>query len=625
MATLRELAEGLVGTRERPRDGVTPEVRDEVLDAVADEAQSVTFLSSAQESRDRLDLARHAAERERERPELAGWGLAGTLAAFLRLAGSSSGLAPGIVAALATALGGCVARRLWLRRRNWRRAAAAEQRWRDVLLLKVLEPYFIQRKNGRLADRLGLTVAGAGIRPTDYGHDPEYAVTSAAMRKVSDASRTITAGSIGISGPRGAGKSTILNKLDTRIDRGKPEQDIRVYVSAPVDYDAREFIIHLFTELCVKVLAEAPALSPMAAQTRRQLSTLRFLSTYSSSWALGLAGAPGSLAWTPSKQKAEQPAGLPAIVEQFRAYSGQAAEWARTPRDQSRGESGQSDGRVSDGRVIICIDEMDKIRDSDRAEQFLNSIKAIFDVPGCLYLVSISEDAMAVFASQTPAIKTAFDSAFDEIISVGPMTFEEAGKLLDLRVTGVPLPFLALCHVLAGGVPRELIRAARSLYQAAREAAQVDLAEMTKRLVKDRCEVMRQEAILQLGRSGAPPGILQPLYQQGWPGTELGGLAPGELTKAADALTRAAAGLASDEWRRMCLDVEVALLFYATVIELFAEHGDDVVTALTATSGQRIDGLATVRHAMRMNSEVARALLADWRGEPPQESSGAGN
>ena len=30
-------------------------------------------------------------------------------------------------------------------------------------------------------------------------------------------------------------------------------------------------------------------------------------------------------------------------------------------------------------RVIICIDEMDKIRDSDRAESFLNEIKAIFE------------------------------------------------------------------------------------------------------------------------------------------------------------------------------------------------------------------------------------------------------
>ena len=76
-------------------------------------------------------------------------------------------------------------------------------------------------------------------------------------------------------------------------------------------------------------------------------------------------------------------------------------------------------------------------------------------------------------------------------------------ELLDLRVTGVPLPFLALCHVLAGGGLRELIRASRSLYQVAKAfSAETTLAMMTQRLVRDRCEVMRREAILQLGRSG---------------------------------------------------------------------------------------------------------------------------
>jgi hypothetical protein len=51
--------------------------------------------------------------------------------------------------------------------------------------------------------------------------------------------------------------------------------------------------------------------------------------------------------------------------------------------------------RGGEGRVVIGIDEVDKIRDSDRAEAFLNDVKAIFGVPGCLYLVSLSEDAMA--------------------------------------------------------------------------------------------------------------------------------------------------------------------------------------------------------------------------------------
>jgi hypothetical protein len=672
---LGNLAEELVGTREKPRVDVPEEVCAKVLDAVEDADQRGTFLLSAQASRYRLDLALSAAALERGRPELAGLGLAGALAAFVGFAGTSGGFAPEAVAILATALGARVAWRLWLRHRNWRRVKAADKQWQDVLLRKVLTPFFMQQKNGPLSARRGAAVDGARLQPTDYGRDPEYAVTSAAMSKVSDASRTITAGSIGVSGPRGAGKTTILAKLDTRIDRAKPERDIRVYVSAPVDYDAREFIIHLFTELCMKVLAEAPPLSPIAGQTRRQLIRLRFLSTYSNSWAAslvpsallaplglaGLAGMLGGLAWTPGRQKAEQPAGLPMIVEQFRAYSRQAAEWARSDRGRPDGRGGRKSGEdgkdekrtekngraggkngQSEGRVIICIDEMDKIRDSDRAVQFLNGIKAIFDVPGCLYLVSVSEDAMAIFASQTPAIKTAFDSAFDEIIRVEPMTFTESRELLDLRVTGVPLPFLALCHVLAGGVPRELIRASRSLYQVAKEfraeqGKPMTLADMTQRLVRDRCKVMRQEAILQLGRSGAPPAILQPLYQENWPGKEGPDKEPpplssAELMAAADKLTSAAAkklapadakpladavpDLANDEWKRMCLDVEVAVRFYAAVIKLFTEPEEEpgkiVVGDVTAESYKRIDDLAIMRHAMRMNSEVAATLLNAW-------------
>ena len=384
--------------------------------------------------------------------------------------------------------------------------------------------------------------------------------------------------------------------------------------------------------LCEKVLAEAPALAPIAAQTRRHVSRLRFLSTYSSAWGPGLvpsailaplglgslAGAFGSLGWSPGRQKAEQPAGLPAIVGEFRDYSGKVAEWARKSRE---------------GRVIICIDEMDKIRDSGRAEQFLNGIKAIFDVPGCLYLVSVSEDAMALFASQTPAIKTAFDSAFDEIISVGPMSFVEAMELLDLRVTGVPLPFLALCHVLAGGVPRELIRAARALMQEAEPPKQeglkavapdgspapqrlVTLGVVREKLIRTRCEVMRREAILQLSRSGAGGDILTPLHQPHWPGDPAGRLTSGALEEAAAKLNDAAAAPGNAQWATMCQDVAVALSFYATVTRLFDGNAPLVVHSLTSMSdprigdGRLIDDLAIARHAMRTNSQLASELLA---------------
>ena len=169
---------------------------------------------------------------------------------------------------------------------------------------------------------------------------------------------------------------------------------------------------------------------------------------------------------------------------------------------------------------------------------------------------------------------------------------------------------------------------------------------MTKRLVRDRCEVMRREAILQLGRSGAPPAIIEPLYQENWPGKkpdkrpdkEPPDLSSAELTAAArrwtddtakelaDAASKpqpdATPALADDEWRRMGLDVEVALRFYAAVIELFTERGKLPDEYFTDETYRQIDDLAIIRHAMRMNSEVAKALLKDW---PNKLREGSGN
>jgi hypothetical protein len=617
---LQKLAEELLGQRNWPDDRVEQGVRQDVRSAVRNPARSNEFLSSAQESRDKLDGARSAAEREYDRPEFAGWGIAGALAAYLGLflghQGSGTGLAPGIITALAIALGARVAWRLRLRHRHWGYVAEAEERWRSVLREKVLRPFLAKQENFRSGERLELRMAAAAISVVSYGRDPELVVPSNAMRNVAATARTIASGSIGISGPRGAGKSTILNKFDTRDDPRKPEQDIRVNVAAPVDYNAREFIIHLFTELCMKIQAEALVTSPMAVETRRRLNQLRFLHTYSSSWGSALPPtAIFSLTGTRGKERAEQPAGLPAIVAQFRAYSERAAEWNR------------SRGHRAEGRVIICIDEMDKIRDSDRAEQFLNDIKAIFDIPGFLYLVAISEDAMTVFASRTPAIRTAFDSAFDEIVSVPPMTFAEAQDLLDLRVTGVPRPFLALCHVLAGGVPRELIRAARALTHVAGGLGSETpyLPRVTRRLIKVRCEVMRQEAILQLSRIGAAEGILLPLHRPHWPGPGPGDLGPDDLEKAAKELNDAAAAQGNDEQAKMCQDVAVALSFYATVIELFGERPRRVAAALRNNRYPLIDDLAIARHAMRMNSELAQALLTKYRTDYQAGNRNGGN
>lgn len=612
---LRTLAGKLLANRNRPGDPHWRDVSQQFQLDIANPEKTGAMLASARESQDVLDDARRSDERERGRPELPGWALAGALACYgaLFLARAAAGTAVTLTgtAVLAVVLG---ARLAWRARR--RAVQVADQGWREALRDGVLASSLDLLASSLSQERFKGVISSASAS----GREPEVAVETAAMQSVATVARHIGKGSIGISGPRGAGKSTILAKFGIRPEVSQPgtqpARDLRLHVAAPVDYDAREFLIHLFLQLCDQVRAGSPP-APLAAETRRHRERLQFLRGYTSSWGVTVPWTALSVPYTLARTRSEQAEGLPAMVSQFRNYSERVADWKRR----------------ADCQVIICIDEMDKIRDSDRAESFLNDIKAIFDIPGCLYLVAISEDAMTVFASRTPAIRTAFDSAFDEIISVQPMTFIEARDMPDLRFIGIPWPFLALCQVLAGGVPRDLLRAARALIQAADApgANERTLREITGTLVRTRCDTMRREAILQLSRSGAPGTILLPLHEADWPGRAPDGnradvLHAADLRLSADELDDNARDLGNDEgndeWQQMCADVSVALRFYAMVIEVFDRDQARVGSDIEAGQYGLIDDLARARHSMRTNSGLAKELLVQFRRDYPVSGTG---
>lgn len=113
-------------------------------------------------------------------------------------------------------------------------------------------------------------------------------------------------------------------------------------------------------------------------------------------------------------------------------------------------------------QVRIGIDELDKM-DDQTARRFLNEIKVVFRVPGCFFLISISEDAMSNFERRGLPVRDVFDSTFDDVIYVPYLNFEGSRALLARRIIGLPLPFVALLHCLSSGLPRDLIRAAREL------------------------------------------------------------------------------------------------------------------------------------------------------------------
>lgn len=501
---------------------------------------------------------------------------------------------------------------LWWRRRTilMRDARQACGKWRSTLQDQVLRPFIVENRNEQARNPFDLHIRADFLPRVFEESDPLRPVETEAMISLRETARNVHAGSLGISGPRGAGKTRILKSFGTgaAVDDGNT---FGLAVSAPVDYEPREFIIYLFRQLCETVLKNLSGSGPvfkeetqrgLERESRRYLEQCKYRRTYTKkSSASATLKSLLTFAREYALERAEQPVTLPEWADSFRDYARQV-----------------SDATEDGWRLVICIDEVDKIRDSDRAEAFLNDIKAVFDIPGCLYLVSLSEDAMSSFARRTPTIRSSFDSAFDELVPVGPMTYQHSEEMLLKRATGVPRPFIALCYVLAGGLPRDLVRTIRALAYVAHASVgmslehEMSLEQMASKLIRRELDSLRRASARQFAENAGPAPLLEALHDRDWPGS-----VPGEFIKAAEQVSAAARDV-SDSNRQLCQDLVVSLSFYATAWEVFAaggSRGDELVACLKSQGRSQIDDLAAARYALWENAGLAHRLLERYRSK----------
>ncbi|GAB3157380.1 hypothetical protein GCM10027258_66190 [Amycolatopsis stemonae] len=213
------------------------------------------------------------------------------------------------------------------------------------------------------------------------------------------------------------------------------------------------------------------ALFELRRSAVHQLTRTRFLQTHTTGWSgkltLPLKGEAGR---TWSTQRAEQQLTHPEVVEELRSFAGKSA---RTLRDN---------GVI--GRLVIAIDELDKIGEPEKAHQFVNDVKGVFGVPGCLFFVSVSDDAVLNFEQRGLGIRDAFDSAFSEMVRLEHFTLDESRQWVASRVAGVTEQFCYLNHCLSGGLPRELRRYTVEMLDVAAREYEPTLAAVTLALVR---------------------------------------------------------------------------------------------------------------------------------------------
>jgi hypothetical protein len=133
--------------------------------------------------------------------------------------------------------------------------------WCSVALRDSVVPELRRLINAQLPKEFATTLnVGAipGLRRVD---DVSYTVITRSTRRFLGAVRRIHgSGTIGLAGARGSGKTSMIQRYISGLHATEAEPTpMSVFVSCPVHYDARDFMLHLYAELCRTVLDRAGA------------------------------------------------------------------------------------------------------------------------------------------------------------------------------------------------------------------------------------------------------------------------------------------------------------------------------------------------------------------------------
>ncbi|MEU0660696.1 P-loop NTPase fold protein [Streptomyces lavendulocolor] len=161
------------------------------------------------------------------------------------------------------------------------------------------------------------------------------------------------------------------------------------------------------------------------------------------------------------------PPNFPALVEEFRDLLTDIADTLARRKQ----------------RVLIAIDEVDRLGSDAQALAFLAEIKAILGVRHVYYLISVAEDVGAAFVRRGLPHRDVTDSSLDDIIHVEACTLTEAKTILDKRSEDHTPHTALLAHSLSGGLPRDLLRYGLQIEEIQAKTKTHELAHLARELI----------------------------------------------------------------------------------------------------------------------------------------------
>jgi hypothetical protein len=519
--------------------------------------------------------------------------------------------------------------------------------WRAALRAAILQELRNDRNKEKARHGTRLVIRGTAVPGLSAVTDVSVITPTGPARELRQKIAAMSSGCIGVSGPRGSGKSALIRDFCAHRygtpDHPAPDDTrlagLRVLIHAPLRFDAREYLVHQYACLCRAVLADVrfnpttlldhllgPVLFPrplrlsrllgvlsgialacafgvlvyllvndgraphwnvhawevagavvtaagalalacwrtrwavvevrqivnLASDAERRLERLQFLRTDTRTGGAKLAGPAGiGVSVGSSHELAEQEMTLPELIDDYRDFverivAGlQQKQRVRKEERQRRHDRPERAGRFlrargrkpptppgrteqeADVRLVIGIDAVDQIDDPIMACRFLDELGAVFGTPRCVYVIAVSPATQAAIDQRTVPLKTSSSGLFDEMIWLRQLGLNDAGLLLDRRVVGLPAAFIALCYMLSGGLPRELLRVARALYtvpgrgRTGREVPrEVSLAEAARHVIEQEISALKHRALASAVSSAevsAAPDLLAGLVTPDWP------------------------------------------------------------------------------------------------------------
>ncbi|GAB3062418.1 hypothetical protein GCM10027053_26090 [Intrasporangium mesophilum] len=127
--------------------------------------------------------------------------------------------------------------------------------------------------------------------------------------------------SIGVAGPRGCGKSTLLREITlTWFERTERSDALRIFVPAPASYASRDFLAHLYSQVCEAVLNSDSELrvrvnaESVPPARLRSTSLLRLALAPALLLLAGIAAFAASTVWTAGTPSALRAGGVALVV-----------------------------------------------------------------------------------------------------------------------------------------------------------------------------------------------------------------------------------------------------------------------------------------------------------------------